>query len=87
MIGARRTSIVSFGVAIDILWPMKNRVARIVEAAAETVEPPVSAFNARKNQIRRKKFCERQRGGAVPWDTMDEEAQWVLLGAFRWGRR
>jgi len=57
------------GVVINLLPPIKEWVASIEEAAAETVKSPMSTPNIRKNLIQRRKSRDLQQGdGAAETD-------------------
>lgn len=55
--------IAMLGVIINVLPPVKNWVASIEEAAAETVKSPMSTPNIRKNLMQRRKYRKQHSSG------------------------
>ncbi|KAL7549123.1 hypothetical protein ACHAWF_012391 [Thalassiosira exigua] len=65
------------GVIVNLLPSIKNWVAGIEEAAAETVKSPMSTPNIRKNLIQRRKFRRQQHSSGGDSSVTDEETPLV----------
>lgn len=72
------------GVIINILPGIKNWVAGIEEAAAETVKSPMSTPTIRKNLIQRRKFRKQQHSSSMDEETplikAQKHADYLKLG-------
>jgi POT family proton-dependent oligopeptide transporter len=62
------------GVVINVLPPIKNWVADLEEAAAETVKSPMSTPSIRKNLMQRRKLRREGSSGSISFTQQSQDA-------------